>query len=272
MTNKSIGNFLAELRKEKGLTQKEVADFLNVSDKTVSHWECDKYSPDISVIPILAEFFGVTCDEILRGERKSPEGNEINFSYEPLDKQSEYAEYTKIRLQNTYNKLKLNSLVAVFLSLFMHALLFVAIELIDEHIAIADFDFYAANISAIFSVALGAIIIFSSHIRFMNILNMCDFAKSERNKWKRKAISLYILPLILFMVICLTSAIALMPVNHDYSDAITSTMGVPHSIDASEDPSLSENADPIIRVPTSMTSDSGATQYADTSEEVNIFD
>ena len=71
MSNKSIGNFLAELRKEKGLTQKEVADFLNVSDKTVSHWECDKYSPDISVIPILAEFFGVTCDEILKGE-KSP--------------------------------------------------------------------------------------------------------------------------------------------------------------------------------------------------------
>ena len=76
MTNKSIGNFLSELRKEKGLTQKEIADFLNVSDKTVSHWECDKYSPDISVIPVLAEFFGVTCDEILRGERKVPEDRE----------------------------------------------------------------------------------------------------------------------------------------------------------------------------------------------------
>ena len=110
MTNKSIGNFLAELRKEKGLTQKEVADFLNVSDKTVSHWECDKYSPDISVIPILAEFFGVTCDEILKGEKKTSEyidnitessckessseeeenNNEISFGCEPLTKDIEY--------------------------------------------------------------------------------------------------------------------------------------------------------------------------------------
>ena len=67
-------------------------------------------------------------------------------------------------------------------------------------------------------------------------------------------------------------AILLPTIGFDYSDAMTATMGVPHSIDASEDPSLPENADPIIQVPTSMTSDSGATQYADTSEEVNIFD
>lgn len=44
------------------------------------------------------------------------------------------------------------------------------------------------------------------------------------------------------------------------------------SVDVSEDPSLPENADPIIQVPTSMTSDDGETQYADTSEEVSILD
>ena len=72
MSNKSIGSFLSELRKEKGITQRDLADYLGVSDKTISHWECDKYSPDISVIPILAEYFDVTCDEILTGERKAP--------------------------------------------------------------------------------------------------------------------------------------------------------------------------------------------------------
>ena len=100
MTNKSIGNFLAELRKEKGLTQKEIADFLNVSDKTVSHWECDKYSPDLSVIPILAEFFGVTCDEILRGERKAPEeSDEAQNLYEIETDDTQVPPYT----ENNFN-------------------------------------------------------------------------------------------------------------------------------------------------------------------------
>ena len=70
MTSKSIGNFLSDLRKEKGITQKELADFLNVSDKTVSHWECDETSPDISLLPELAELLEVTVDELLKGEKK----------------------------------------------------------------------------------------------------------------------------------------------------------------------------------------------------------
>jgi len=45
---------------------------LNVSDKTVSRWERDDGAPDLAAIPAIAEIFGVTCDELLRGERKSP--------------------------------------------------------------------------------------------------------------------------------------------------------------------------------------------------------
>ena len=70
MNEKSMGAFLAALRKEKGITQRELAEFLNVSDKTVSHWECDENSPDLSMLPIIAEYFGVTCDELIKGERK----------------------------------------------------------------------------------------------------------------------------------------------------------------------------------------------------------
>jgi transcriptional regulator with XRE-family HTH domain len=54
MNNKSLGSFISELRKEKRLTQRELAELLNVSDKTVSHWECDENSPDISTLPLLA--------------------------------------------------------------------------------------------------------------------------------------------------------------------------------------------------------------------------
>lgn len=70
--NNSIGSFLAALRKANGLTQKQLAEKLNVSDKAVSRWERDECSPDLSLIPVLAELYGVTSDEILRGRRADP--------------------------------------------------------------------------------------------------------------------------------------------------------------------------------------------------------
>lgn len=72
MEKKTIGGFIAALRKANGMTQKDLAERLNVSDKTVSRWERDDGSPDLATIPAIAEIFGVTCDELLRGERKSP--------------------------------------------------------------------------------------------------------------------------------------------------------------------------------------------------------
>lgn len=69
MERKTIGSFIATLRKANGMTQKELAEKLNVSDKTISRWERDDGVPDLAVIPVLAEIFGVTCDELLRGER-----------------------------------------------------------------------------------------------------------------------------------------------------------------------------------------------------------
>ena len=72
MTNQ-MGEFLAILRKSKGYTQQEVADTLGVSNKTVSSWETGASCPDISMLPVLAELYGVTCDELIRGKRLSSE-------------------------------------------------------------------------------------------------------------------------------------------------------------------------------------------------------
>lgn len=69
MERKTIGAFIAVLRKAQGLTQRQLAEKLNVSDKTVSRWERDEGYPDLALIPILAEIFSVSCDELLRGER-----------------------------------------------------------------------------------------------------------------------------------------------------------------------------------------------------------
>ncbi len=67
--NKSIGQFIAALRRVNGMTQMDVAERLNVSNKTVSRWERDECAPDLSLIPSLAEMFGVSCDELIKGER-----------------------------------------------------------------------------------------------------------------------------------------------------------------------------------------------------------
>ena len=91
MEQKTIGKFMTALRKANGMIQKDLADQLNVSDKTVSRWERDEGAPDLALIPVIAEIFGVTCDELLRGERKSPA--ERKFMSE-LEQDSEEQEFT----------------------------------------------------------------------------------------------------------------------------------------------------------------------------------
>jgi len=75
----TIGKFLATLRKAKGLTQEEVAEKLNISNKTLSSWETDRTTPDAFTLPAIADLYDVTVDEILRGEKaKSNEQTHIS--------------------------------------------------------------------------------------------------------------------------------------------------------------------------------------------------
>ena len=71
MEQKKIGNFLKELRKEKGITQEQFAEVLGVSGRTVSRWETGNNMPDISLLVAIAEFFEVSIPEVINGERKS---------------------------------------------------------------------------------------------------------------------------------------------------------------------------------------------------------
>lgn len=76
MEQKKIGLFLKELRKEKGLTQGQLAEQINVSDRTISRWETGTTLPDLSVLVELADFYDVDIREIIDGERKSEKMNE----------------------------------------------------------------------------------------------------------------------------------------------------------------------------------------------------
>ncbi len=69
MSTKVIGQFLKELRKEKGMTQEELGKAIGVTNKTISKWENGNYMPPIDVFVMLSELYGVSINEILTGKR-----------------------------------------------------------------------------------------------------------------------------------------------------------------------------------------------------------
>lgn len=69
MDNTKTGFLIKKLRKEKGMTQKELADFLHITDRAVSKWERGLCAPDISLLEPLAEILGISIAELIEGKR-----------------------------------------------------------------------------------------------------------------------------------------------------------------------------------------------------------
>ena len=70
MSNKSIGEMISSLRKEKGMTQNDLAEKMNVTDKAVSKWERNLSCPDINSIPKLAEILWTSVEDLLNAQVK----------------------------------------------------------------------------------------------------------------------------------------------------------------------------------------------------------
>ena len=84
-----IGKFIAESRRAKDLTQRQLADLLSISDKTVSKWECGKGLPEVSLMLPLCAALDMTVNDLLSGEKvsstdyqKKAEGNMMNLMKE----------------------------------------------------------------------------------------------------------------------------------------------------------------------------------------------
>ena len=71
MKKQSFGTMIAALRKERGMTQLELAEQMGVTDKAVSKWERDLSFPDVASLPRLAEVFGVSVDELMQGRSQA---------------------------------------------------------------------------------------------------------------------------------------------------------------------------------------------------------
>ena len=92
-----IGEFLKTLRKEKALTQEQLAEQFHVSRRSVSRWETGSNMPDLSILVALAEFYEVDIKEIIDGTRKSELMNEEEAE-EVAFKMADYALEQKSRL------------------------------------------------------------------------------------------------------------------------------------------------------------------------------
>lgn len=113
-----IGVFLQNLRKDKNFTQQELADCFHVSSKTVSKWECGKALPEIPLLKEISEFYSVSVDEILNGERniEGAIGNTMR----------------KEEMQKAYQKKKKMWSIFIYVSFFVLLLAFVLLPLISS--------------------------------------------------------------------------------------------------------------------------------------------
>ncbi len=96
MDQKKTGSFLKELRKEKKITQEQLAELFNVSGKTVSRWETGRNMPDLDLLIRLSDYYGVDIREIFDGERR--DGNMDKTEEETILKVADYSNEEKMRL------------------------------------------------------------------------------------------------------------------------------------------------------------------------------
>ena len=100
--------FLKKLRKEKGITQEELAEMLYVSGRTVSRWETGTNMPDISLLVDIAEIFDVSIPEIINGERK----NEI-MEKEVKETVLKLTDYSEVMNQKIKGRLFVLTVIAI---------------------------------------------------------------------------------------------------------------------------------------------------------------
>ncbi len=112
MNQEKIGRFLKELRKQKGLTQEQIAEKFNVSNRTISRWENGYNMPDIDILIEISDYYEVDLREILNGERKSE-----NMDKEMKETVLQAVDYTNTEMERYHKRVRLCNGIALFLVL-----------------------------------------------------------------------------------------------------------------------------------------------------------
>lgn len=117
MDQKKVGSFLRELRKEKQLTQEQLAERFGVTNRSVSRWETGSNMPDLSILVELADFYDVDIRDIIDGERKGEDMNKEEK--ERLQLVADYAETEKNTLLMRLRIISIVGLVSLIAGLTM---------------------------------------------------------------------------------------------------------------------------------------------------------
>ena len=107
---KTTGEIISSIRHEKGLTQKELAEQLNVTDKAVSKWERDIALPDINTLPELAEILDITIEELINAKpQKIKQNRKIDFFIDLILKTIPLAMGVAVVITSILNELSMQS-------------------------------------------------------------------------------------------------------------------------------------------------------------------
>lgn len=120
MNQKKVGHFLKELRKEKGITQEQLAEIFGVSGRTVSRWETGFNMPDIDILIQISDYYHINIREILDGERKNKNMNKD--IEETVLKVADYSNEEKLKIVNRMHYFFLTGMVT-FMIYFMMLLM-----------------------------------------------------------------------------------------------------------------------------------------------------
>ena len=120
MEQEKIGKFITTIRKEKNMTQVELAEKLGITDRAVSKWENGRGMPDISVIKPLCDELGITVNEFLSGERLDKK----EYSDKVEENILNTLDYTNKKIKNTKNKFKF-ILLLILVTIFLFVLMFI---------------------------------------------------------------------------------------------------------------------------------------------------
>lgn len=112
MDQKKIGIFLKELRKEKAITQEQLAEQFNVSGRTVSRWENGYNLPDLDILIEISDYYEIDLREILNGERKSE-----NMNKEIKNTILQAVDYTNTEAEKYHKRVRVCNAIAMGLFL-----------------------------------------------------------------------------------------------------------------------------------------------------------
>ena len=149
MDQKNVGSFLRELRKEKQLTQEQLAERFGVTNRSVSRWETGSNMPDLSILVELADFYDVDIRDIIDGERKGEDMNK-----EEKERLQLVADYAKTEKNTLLIRLRIFSIVGL-ISLIAGLTMMVISR--DNNLPVYDY-----LMGTLMGVAIGALLVAGS--------------------------------------------------------------------------------------------------------------